>query len=536
MLNRHWKNISSLILLIAVSCITYAPLLGKKARNPDGGVILPPLFDIQTPIEYLNMLANFEVIDFQPVRDLTFFFDIFIFNHFTIVSFATTNVILWGFAGFFLFKLFSRFFTKENKFQAMVWTIAFLVYPLFSQAVSWGMARKHILAFLFILWATNSFLDWIEDGRNLFKSYIGYVLAGLSHPIFLLWPIWAIFHHAIVVPETRRTERKSFWIFFVTMIVLIFTNWAYYTIGNPRVAEVYGMVKPSISIPMMTVNFLFYFRQILYPYELSYDNYPTLSNSWPGLILIALIGFYVFNQRKNLQTFSWLLFVLLPFPIILTLPVVFDQYLLLPVVGIIILILRKWNSYPRFIISAVLGATLIWGVMTFNEAMAWADVKIIAERNFINSPSCKSASEVMINNYTDGKKAPHEAVKYFTDSNCTSFHPDTAMRLRLKFIILESLMLYYEDEFFSHEFSVQRLQQLAQFNYFPDLIYASIISEEGKSEEIENIAGRILVKTGGAKLQTGPVVDDVLRPYCLKENLRNCIILTEPFIDRPPYL
>ncbi len=154
MLKRNWKKISSLVLLMAVSCFAYAPLLGNKARNPDGGVILPPLFEIKSPLEYINMLANFEVIDFQPVRDLTFFFDIYIFNHFGIVSFATTNVILWGLAGYFLFRIFSRFL-KEKEFQAMVWTIAFLVYPLFSQAVPWGMARKHILAFFFIVWATR---------------------------------------------------------------------------------------------------------------------------------------------------------------------------------------------------------------------------------------------------------------------------------------------------------------------------------------------------------------------------------------------
>jgi hypothetical protein len=521
---------------MAVSCFAYAPLLGNKARNPDAGVILPPLFEIKNPLEYINLLANFEVIDFQPLRDLTFFFDIFIFNHFGIVTFATTNVILWGFAGFFLFKIFLRFVAKDKELVSMAWTIAFMVYPLFTQAVPWGMARKHILAFLLILWATNNFLEWMENGKAFFKSYIAYVLAALSHPIFLLWPVWAVIHHAIIAPK-QIAERKSFWIFFVTMLVLLFTNWAYYTIGNKKVAEVFGMAKPNLfDIPMMTFTFLFYFRQILYPYELTFQNYPSFANSWPGLILLGLIAILVFLQRKDRSTISWLLFLLLPFPIILTLPAVYDQYLLLPVVGVIILIIRKWDSQPRYVTGAVLGVSLVWGLMTFNEAGAWVNVRKIAERNFINSPSCKSASTLMMYDYAHGKKAPPDAVKSFTDAFCTSLHPDSPMKMRLGFVILESLMLYHEDKIFSHEFRVKRLKQLAEYNYFPDLIYASILSKEGKSEEIENISKRIMGKAGGMKLETGPVVDDVLRPYCVRENLKTCIILTEPNNENPPYL
>src|ERR1044072_4931491 len=102
------RNAKSFLLIFCIHLFASRPVLLRNARSPDAAVILPPLFEVTSPLDYIRMLSNFEVIDFQPVRDLTFFLDIIIFKLTHIVTFATTNVILWSIGVFFLFRLLER--------------------------------------------------------------------------------------------------------------------------------------------------------------------------------------------------------------------------------------------------------------------------------------------------------------------------------------------------------------------------------------------------------------------------------------------
>jgi hypothetical protein len=536
-INRLKNSWFAFALFLGVSCLVYFPVLGSKARNPDAGLILPSLFDLKNPFEYFSMLANFQVMDFQPVRDLTFFFDIAVFKLTGIVSFATTNVFLWALAMLLFFRLLERVVPQNKKTGVIIWALAFTVYPLFSQVIPWGMARKHILAFLLILWATHKFLDWMEGKGSFFRPYIVYVLAALSHPITILWPIWAFIHFWLFSGEEKKAERKRFIIYLFTALALLFTNYAYYTVGNQKVSDAFGNVKPDyFNLGKNVLNFSFYFRQLVWPYQLGFLNYPEFSNSWPGMVAFLLLVAFVIIHRKEKNTYSWVLFALFPFPIFISLPAVFDQYLLIPAAGLVLLFAHCFHRPAPKLVAAFSVMIIAWGALTFNESTYWVNLNKIADRNFENSPSCKSAAEVLLSHYKEKEKAPPHVLDFFVKGNCFAFNANVPINMKISYVYIEAMMLFYETDAFSHEERVERLQNLALFNYYPDLVLAALYSKEGNNSAIEEISRKIIEKTGNMKLETGPVIDDVLRPYCEKEKLEACLQITVPNLVQLPYL
>ena len=517
-----------LLSLIIFTLVVYAGVLGKKTNNPDAQFTLPALFDVQTPLDYLVMLRDFQVIDFQPVRDLTFFIDLAIYRATGIVTFATINVLLWGIACFLLLKLLERTVPDHKKNTAIFWVLTFAAYPLFSQAVPWGMARKHILAFPIFLACTHAFLDWLEGKTSWLKVYILYVAATLSHPLTLLWPLWAAFHYRVSGKEITRESKKILTIFSVTTISLLFTHFAYYTVGNNLVKDIFPEVSPDLSNASRIIqNIGFYLRQIVFPYELGFLYYPTWGNAWPGLIVLAAFIFFIYRERKDQQFLSWTLYGLIPVPIFLALPGVFDQYLLIPVAAILLIAFRKWNTGSRLQIAALLTLTLIWGVLTFREARLWTNSPALADRNFQNAPSCRSALNLGLMSYTEGKRLSRETLKFLEEGRCfeTSGQPEGAKR-GVQFV--EALMIFYEADLFGRDVRISRLEQLGRSHYYPNLILAALLATEDRAPEVEQLAEFLLERTGGVSLDTGPVVDDVLRPYCLKNNLESCLKVTIP--------
>lgn len=517
-----------LLSLITFTLVVYAGVLGKKTNNPDAQFTLPALFDVKNPLEYLGMLRDFQVVDFQPMRDLTFFIDLFLYRISGIVTFSTINVLLWGIACFLLMKLMERSVPEEKKPGAFFWVLVFAAYPLFSQAVPWGMARKHILAFPIFLACTHAYLDWLEGKTSWLKVYILYVAATLTHPLTLLWPAWAAYQYRVSGKEITKESKKLLTIFSVTTVTLLFTHYAYYTVGNTLVKDIFPQVSPDVTSGLRIIqNISFYLRQIIFPYDLGFLYHPIWKNSWPGLIFLGALLFFVYRERKDRQFLSWIVFALIPVPVFLSLPGVFDQYLIIPVAGLLLIAFRKWGNTSRVQTAVLLSLTLIFSVVTFREARLWADQRALAERNFRNGQSCQSALNLGLVTYTEGKRLPDDVLKFLEEGRCfeTSGFPEGSKR---GIHYVEALMIFYEGDKFAREVRISRLEQLGQTHYYPNLILAGVLATEDRAPEVEQLAEFVLEKTGGSALDTGPVIDDVLRPYCLKNNLESCLKVSIP--------
>lgn len=499
-------------------------------------IALPPLFDVQNPFEYLKMLSEFQVVDFQPLRDLTFFWDIFIFKLTGIVTFATTNVFLWTAGVFLFFKLLQRSCPEKEK-VAIYWSLAFASYPLFSQTIPWGMARKHILAFLLILWATHAFFDWLQGKNKIFKAYIGYVLACLSHPITLLWPLWAASYLAVFEPSKLKEEKRYFIIFALTGTALFVTNYAYYTVGNEAVSEVFGEIRPNLfDISKLFSHFIFYLRQIIFPYQLGFLYYPEQTSSIPGMIILIVFLGILYRFRGDRRFQSWVLFSLIPFPIILGLPGVFDQYLLIPFAGIVLLAFQRVGNPSKLSIIIVISLSLIWSVISFHHAQLWTNPRLLSERNFKNVKSCKSAQDLLSKTYEEEAKAPPEALEFIQEGKCLYLEAGAPIKQRIGMLVLESMMMYYEEEAFSYEHRMARLLKLGKSHYYPLIAFAALNAKEGKVEEVIWATEYVLKKAGSLKLETGSISDNVLRPFCEKHQLEACLKVTVPHSRNYPYI
>lgn len=518
-----------LLSLIIFTLVIYAGVLGRKTNNPDAQFTLPSLFNVKNPLEYLGMLRDFQVIDFQPVRDLSFFLDLAIFRLTGIVTFATMNVCLWGIGCYLLLKLMERIVPAERRSGAIFWVLAFAAYPLFSQAVPWGMARKHILAFPIFLACTLAWLDWLEGKTKWLKVYVLYVTAALTHPLTLLWPVWAAIHFRLTGHEKTKESKKIFLIFSLTTITLFFTHYAYYTVGNSTVKDVFPQVSPDVTNFLRILqNSFFYLRQMIFPYQLGFLYYPEWGTAWPGIIFLGVLSVFFYRERNDRVTLSWLAFSLIPVPVFLALPGVFDQYLIIPAAGLTLIAFRKWNSHSRVQVSVLLVLTIAWSVMTFREASLWANPYELAERNFRNGPSCRSALNFALQIYSDGKKASSDLLKFLEEGRCLQTSAGDPEITKRGVRHIEALMLFYEGEKFPRDFQISRLEELGATHYYPHLILAGILATEDRAPEVEQRAEFVLWKTTGAALDTGPVIDDVLRPYCLKNNLEACLKVTIP--------
>lgn len=535
-LKKYYNDLLHFLVILCGSCLMYFPLLGSKTKNPDALIALPPLFDVKTPFEYLKMLSEFQVVDFQPVRDLTFFWDIAIYKLTGVVTFATTNVFLWAAGIFLFFKLLRRLCPEKEK-AAIYWSLAFASYPLFSQAVAWGMARKHILAFLLILGATHAFLNWLQGKDKIFKVYVWYVLACLSHPITLLWPLWAATYLALFEPAKLKEEKKSFIIFAFTATALGFTNYAYYTVGNEAVSEVFWNIRPNLfDVPKLFIHFCFYLRQIVFPYQLGFLYYPETISLIPGVAIFIVTLGVLYRFRKDKKFLSWVIFAALPFPIILGLPGVFDQYLLIPVAGISLIAFQKLGNPSKGSMSFLILVTLIWSVLTFHHARLWTEPRLLSERNFQSVKSCKSANDFLNQTYFDELKAPPELLKFMHDGNCLNLEAGAPIKQQIGIKVLESMMMYYEDGVFPYEHRISRLLQLGKSHYFPLIVFAALKAKEGDIQEVQRVTEFVLEKAGSTKLETGSISDKVLRPFCEEHQLEACLKVTVPYSQKYPFI
>ncbi len=512
------------LLLITFIFVIYSPVIGKKTFSPDAHTILKPLLDIETPQSYLEMLSSFQVTDFQPVRDLTFFIDLFFFRYLNVNTFAFTNILLWCGSCLFLMFLLKRY--KLENWKSSLLIMAFSAYPIFSQAVVWTMARKHVLALFLILWTTSLFLDWIENKRSWLFPYLIYVAAGLSHPIILFWPCWALLYFILTNSEKNSSEiKKVFGIFFITMVTLLLTNYAYYTVLNDHAREYYGQAAPVLTFTKLFLNLGFYFRQIVWPYELSFVYYPDLTKAFIGFLVIAALGILTWKSGKNRIAVSWMAFSLLPFPVIIGLSV-YDQYLLLTGTGIIMslsLMITRLNKYAAVPLIVL---TCFWGYFTNQQAALWVQPGKTSERNFRNAPSCRSAVESANISSVTEEKPSSEVLNYLKVENCFTVAGKMPPLERPKIVVVRALYLYFEEDSASIENRMAELKTLAKFHYYPALVYAIALSQEGKLDEVKQVTEYILERTKGPVEDTGPLIQKQLRPYCERNKLSACLKIT----------
>ena len=174
------------LLVAAVISVVYSEQIHKDPiLKRDDVLLILPLKPATTISKYVDDVASNAILDFQPVRDLSFILDIKFIEISGLSSFHATNAVIFLGVLFVLFKLLEALGFSKN--QVVCSGLLFAVHPIMVSSIGWISARKHTLALFFLLLSLLSFVKH----KNITKTAIFlYVVSILSHQIFILFPLW----------------------------------------------------------------------------------------------------------------------------------------------------------------------------------------------------------------------------------------------------------------------------------------------------------------------------------------------------------
>lgn len=314
---------------------------------------------------YLSELKEGRILDYQPIRDISYFIDIWLERAIGSPTLHTSNIIYWFISLLFAYKTFALLFPKQ-RFSKWLF-LAFALHPVFPGSVCWNSARKHILSFLFInisTYHTFSFLK-TSDKTSLKKATIFYFFSCLSHPINLGWIIFSAIliylkkgHHFIL-----RYKSIFLWQCLVALFTILINIYFYYYSGKIYNKHIHYYSNYQGYIYNL-LAFGRYIWQIIVPLDFSIIYFEGSNKNLYGLILFPILIYFFGKTVKNkkiLIAFGSYIFL----PILMDLTgvttiFVSDTYLLSPIFGVFILqgyILKDY--FPRRKIVFILIFVLI---------------------------------------------------------------------------------------------------------------------------------------------------------------------------------
>jgi hypothetical protein len=526
------KNLNPLILfLIVLISAGKIPYLDRIA-NPDANVILRYLDHLRGLPQYLNDLVNLKTIDVQPLRDFSLFFDLYVFEKMGLNLTIFQNILFWFLSCLILRSILAKIF-PEIKIRTIFYiTMLFSIYPLMINTVLWGIARKHILSFLFILICTNELLSKEKNQRSFLIMFFCYFCSLLSQPINILWPIWAGIYCFFY---DKKNLKKISFIFFPVMIFFLIINYIYY-----EYSEVFKILYQTKSIeierlPDVILALGHYSVQLVFPFCLNYI-YPLGDERQLIGIGILVFGIYFLIKKYEDKKFliTWSFFGVLPMFIILRTPyLLMDTYLILPFVTLVILLMKlceksKWNINNKILSLPI----IIFVFINISESSKWQSLESFTFNSFKNRPSCQEALKSALISLDKHGSIEDEVKNYIQSKDCISLIDKKKMTESQMhvFVRLNSLIIFYDDSI-PYERKIKALKMMAKKSAYPIMVMAAVFAEKNKNDEIEKIFNP---NTEAVKDKFEGEYDYLIAtriyPYCRSEKLQNCLLATTPYI------
>ena len=519
-----------LAVLTILALISYWPILfTQQLVNPDAQLVFPILLKATTLGEYLKFLLHFFTLDFQPIRDLSLLIDISIFNSTGFNSMILQNLVWWIASLCVLEKLIKNTHPTIKAQHVFCIVALFSIYPLFSQTVGWGLARKHLLSFFFTLLATER-LTRQDSPLNLKASLIlaSYsLLAILSQPINVLWALWALIYSW--QNKLLKTQLKYLTPALIIMAAGIVINYLYYT-QSPVFLAYYGKkTNEAFAFSDMILALGHYFFQIFIPYLLAFTY--TLAH-WSTLVGIPLMVcfFYVLHKRKIASSFIliWSSFALLPLLVILNKPsMLFDSYLLIPATGVLILLIPLLQSFKlKYLPQIAIIALIIWSALNIHQVQQWKDDHLLAKRSFERRPSCLAAAMYLSVSYENEQLPTDKAARDFIyNFECPAFSYTGKSQINL-----QAYMLFYETDL-SFEERKNALEKISQMGIVPQFLLSSFYIKHQMYQEADESIEMLVAKWRGKRYseQHILVVEKMLKPYCEEKRHALCLEVIKPF-------
>lgn len=512
-------------LLTLLIFISYYPLLtAGTSVDPDAQIIIPNL----EAGNYFEKLFSLKTIDFQPVRDLTLNLDLWIFNTFDFKSVILQNFFWWLGSCLVIFLILKKLHQKNSHLPLLL-TVTFGVYPLFVPVVGWGMSRKHLLAFFFILMATYQLIKLKDlSYKSSLKIASLFLLSTLSQPITLLWSVWALIYLGKKFP--RNALFKFLAPSFAISALVGTINYIYYQYSElfkqhfeSKTSEAFNMADKLLALGHYTF-------QLIFPYQLSFKyelgDYQVLI----GLVPLAVFLFLCY-KIKSFRSLSleWLSLGFLTLIVILNTPnVLSDSYLLVP--AFTLLVVCSFYIKAHIVFVPIL---LVFSIYSFFESKNWLDPIQLTKVSFERRPNCRNALNYSRMNYESFMKGPIEANEYILRYECLKNQGGTEYSNATNVNFL-GYMFYHEDQI-PLDVRIRNLEQFSRTSLIAELtlagLYIKLEDDERAKKTINDIVTKAKnIKISGKEFHT--ITAYVVQPYCEKEKWQECLDITSKLSNK----
>ena len=528
------KNILLAIGAVLLTVLIYYPFIFSAGiTNPDAQIILPVLDSYRSLSQYFNDLFTFRTYDFQPVRDLSLLFDLKMYHLTGLNLTGTQNVLIWLAIVYQVRKIGFRYTTPGNQLDLNLLCLGFLVYPLFSQTVVWGIARKHLLSALFILLATSFKLtsprpDWKKSSLiNLF-----YTLSILSLPITILWPLWCASHEWLKEKKSITDSFLSHWGKLLILGLVGSINFLYYRFSPTFLSTFPAKIDNSEVFADKLLAVGHYASQIIFPHRLALSYTLGDPSVFLGLIITVIFIFYLY-KKKSREELHWIVFALLPLCVVLVKStIIYDTYLLVPVCGFFLYLCTQvqmpFKNYSR---AALMGLVLVFSLLSHQNVLGWVSDVELARRSFENRKTCTGAIVFLRLNYSKGKLlSTNLARRYLLDHECLDSSVPPKVRMNI-----ESNMMYYEDDI-PHSLKLEKLKKFSEIDFYSSMVRTAYLIKSGHASEAEEALNDLVTRWGNISFRREQIklVSDVIYPFCRTQAHESCLVFLRKFATKGP--
>jgi Flp pilus assembly protein TadD len=337
------------IVLSGLTCLVYANALGHDfLLNWDDRLYVVDNETIQgITVEHLrDAFTRFYVGNYAPFHIISYMIDYTLWG-LRPSGFIFSNLLIHAVNGILFYLLLFRM-TRRSVLGFLA-AFIFLFHPVQVESVAWISQRKNLLAMFFFLSSFHFYISYRTTGKLKSKffyasSIMAFILALLSKSVTVILPLVLLLYDLCYHENSSRKSwmtNKIPFLFAAGAALLVALRSQLPENEGGRIS--YAIEGPlGVFYTMLTV-LPQYFKIIFWPTELSAMYMPPMkvridsAVAWSALfvVLLVVLGFYLYRKRKELFFWYALFFVgLLPVSQIVSIVTLMnDRYLYFPLLG-----------------------------------------------------------------------------------------------------------------------------------------------------------------------------------------------------------
>ncbi|HHT9107729.1 MAG TPA: tetratricopeptide repeat protein [Candidatus Wunengus sp. YC63] len=416
------RHVYCLLLPFFISIIVYLNCLQNSFVYDDDSTIINNYFirhwsnlpDIFTS-KYFVLSAE---LTYRPVVTLSYFID-YTFWHLNPLGYHLTNILLHAINSVLVFIFGFRVF--KNRTTALISTMFFSSYPLFSEVVNAVGFREDLLAFMFFILAFICYLKANQRRYILYHamSLFCYFLSLFSKEMAITLPVLIVLYDVVFKGYSYMKSKYLYYLGYFFVAIFYIMN-RFFFLHNPLESQI-PYPQGSFFVNFLTMIHILasYVKLLFLPFYLNADYVVPFSTSlarvsfWLTVLLfiaVATISYRLRFQYRHMYFFIlWFFITLIPVMNIVPLGnIMAERYLYIPGAGFCMIIanimskipVRKWDSerfssssvpfFDRMILVFIFILFFIFSgnaYLTFKRNNDWKDGLWLWSRTTLTSPN-----------------------------------------------------------------------------------------------------------------------------------------------------